>query len=383
MKSPTDIAKKLSRQWHQSDYRLERLLSPDSWPIEIAIGKPKASDIEQQSNRVNQHIAAWRQKERQQIGRVTFQDIRYRAAAGAVEIPVSWQLDTPSQWVEACDDQQIQEEFAALEYLINRVDNLYWELLIRQRSLWQGKVLDEVVNAARLADTLTPGIAAGRPLRLLSGLGVDTKFFERHSQLLTKLLDQRYSGQVSEQGLNTFLDASDDKDHWVLVVPLSHGILPFKRLRLTTKELQEAPLPVENILIIENEQCVYQLPEIDDCIAVLGAGLDLHWLQSPTLTNKNIGYWGDMDSWGLLMLSRAKHYCPSIQSLLMNRRLFDQYADSNAVAEPVIAQEAAPEGLSAEETDFYRYLLSLDKGRLEQEFLAEVDVKEALVNWAC
>ncbi|MFO6218086.1 DUF3322 domain-containing protein, partial [Pseudomonas aeruginosa] len=60
---------------------------------------------------------------------------------------------------------------------------------------------------AQLATQLSPGCAQGRPLRLLAEHGVDTKFFERNAILLTKLLDERFEGAASEQGLTTFLDA--------------------------------------------------------------------------------------------------------------------------------------------------------------------------------
>ncbi|WP_418930365.1 DUF3322 domain-containing protein [Gilvimarinus xylanilyticus] len=37
----------------------------------------------------------------------------------------------------------------------------------------------------------SPGCAEGHPLRLLTGHGVDTKFFERNGRLLVRLLDER------------------------------------------------------------------------------------------------------------------------------------------------------------------------------------------------
>lgn len=91
-----------------------------------------------------------------------------------------------------------------------------------------------------------------------------------------------------------------------LVVPLQPELLPFKRLRLTTSELAETPLPASRLLVVENEQCVHLLPEVlPDTLAVLGSGLDLQWLVSAHLAGKQIAYWGDMDIWGLLMLARA------------------------------------------------------------------------------
>jgi len=229
---------------------------------------------------------------------------------------------------------------------------------------------------------LNPRAARGKPLRLLSGHGVDTKFFERHELLLTRLLDERFQGAASEQGLLTFLDALDEHNHWLLLLPLGPGLLPFKRQRVTSKELSDARLPATNILVIENEQCAHQLPKMDDTIAILGAGLDLRWLKSTALTNKQVAYWGDMDTWGLLMLARARKYCPHLTPLMMNLGLFQRYGQSRSVPEPVDAGKECPIELTALEADFYQYLLHQKSGRLEQEYLPDDEVALALGNWA-
>ncbi|MNQ97953.1 hypothetical protein D3C85_1136250 [compost metagenome] len=218
-------------------------------------------------------------------------------------------------------------------------------------------------------------------MRLLAEHGVDTKFFERNASLLTKLLDERFEGAASEHGLTTFLNAFEESSHWVLVVPLAPGILPFKRLRLTTAELAETALPGSRLLVVENEQCIHQLPQVPDTIAVLGAGLDLNWLASPQLADKQIAYWGDMDTWGLLMLARARLHQPAIKALLMEQALFERYASISAVAEPTKAQGVVPVGLLTDEAAFYRYLLAQERGRLEQEYLPRAQVELDIAVW--
>lgn len=378
MKSPADIATRLVKQWHQSALRVDRLLSMDSWPLTFSIGKPTAAEFSTQPARVREHVGRWKAVS---VGEVEWQVFKYRAGEDPVSMPINWRLHSPSEWVAAAADPRVREEYRALEYLVTHVEPIYRELLIRSRSLWRNKDLDEVVEIARLATTLSPGCAKGRPLRLLAGLGVDTKFFERNSTLLSKLLDERYEGTASEQGLVNFLDAYDENDHWILIVPLERRLLPFKRLRLTTLELTKTALPCSRILVVENERCFHLLPELTDTIAVLGAGLDLQWLQSAHFDDKVVGYWGDMDTWGLLMLSRARQYRPMITPLLMNVSLFERYAHNSAVVEPTVAQSETPTGLSKDETGFYQYLLRQEKGRLEQEYLPVNDVHEALYAW--
>ena len=378
MYSPDELREKLARQWDNAKLRAERLLPPGNWPLCLTIGKPSAKIFAEQPQRVLQHVQLWRQVA---VGRVEWEEVSYRASDGPVSMPLRWIMNGPSDWINAAADATVSREFRLLEGIIEQVDPIFHPLLISHRSLWRNKGSQDIISAARLASRLEPGCAKGLPLRLLSGQGVDTKFIENNISLLTRLLDMRFSGEASEQGLTTFLDAFDESSHWVLVVPLSPGLLPFKKCRVTTAELAETTLPASRVLMIENEQCLHQLPELSDTIAVLGCGLDVQWLSSVVLDKKRVAYWGDMDSWGLLMLARARRCRPTLDVLLMNRELFEQYASQSAVPEPVKAQEAIPDGLLNEEGDFYRYLTCLPRGRLEQEFLPAGVVGEELVRW--
>ena len=117
-----------------------------------------------------------------------------------------------------------------------------------------------MTKAAKLALILEPGFAQGVPLRSLGVANTDTKFFERNNPLIRQLLDIRFDGQATEQGLETFLDAQDDNHHWLLISDLDGALLPFRQIRVRDHELATAPLPAENILIVENEQCLHLLP---------------------------------------------------------------------------------------------------------------------------
>lgn len=380
MKSPTDISRSLARQWQRSSVRLERLLNPASWPQSLNIGKPSARLFTDNIQAVLRHIESWRSVN---VGEIDWEPVSYRAGLSPISLPMRWHLRSPSEWIAASDDPRVSQEYARLEYLVEQVDSAFHALLVAQRSLWLRKPSEEVVATARLATRLSPGCARGRPLRLLAEHGVDTKFFERNASLLTWLLDERFGGAASEQGLTTFLDAFEESSHWVLVVPLQPELLPFKWLRLTTAELAETPLPGSRLLVVENEQCIHLLPEsLPDTLAVLGSGLDLQWLASAHLAGKQIAYWGDMDTWGLLMLARARLHQPAVEALLMEQALFEQHSPVSAVVEPTKALDSAPLGLLADEADFYRYLLVQERGRLEQEYLPKEKVERVIEQWA-
>ena len=374
MLSPEALILKLSKQWYQTDMREARLLSSSSWPLELNIGRPTARQAVKSTAKVRQHIERWRST---QVGEVISTEVKYRDFAEPVVVPVLWRLRQPSEWISAINDPEITAEFQKLSHIISAADPEYHRILIRQRALWLNKTAEEVTAVLRVVNKLTPGMALGRPLRLLSGLGVDTKFFERHFTLIEKLLDVRYPGAVAEVGLLAFLGAPPEKDHWLLVKPLSAEILPFERIRLTSKELETLDLPAHRILLVENEQCEHLLPDVHDCIAILGAGLDLGWLAGEAWQSKELLYWGDIDSWGLLMLSRAREAQPRVRSILMSLTVYNSNKD-HAVSEPVKAQDHSPPNLTAEEKVLYEQLVTCDKGRLEQEFISAKQVKDAL-----
>jgi len=377
VKSPTDLAARWAKQWQVADNRETRLLHADVWPLTLPIGKPTSAQLTQQTESVRAHLQLWRSVT---VGQVLFEPITFRGGAEPVEVPVTWRVHSADEWVAATGDSAVQREYARLRSILREIDPIFHRTVVRQCSLFVEEGEKDVVRAAQLAMLLAPGCAQGRPLRALSVLGNDSKFFERHRAIVIPLLDARFDGQVSDLGLETFLGAPDEGDHWLLVVPLAPGLLPFDQQRVRAGELRSVALPGSHLLVVENEQCLHQLPRLADTVAVLGSGLHLEWMSAPILAGKRIGYWGDMDTWGLMILAKARGFQPELTALLMDRELFDQCRGA-AVPEDAPAAEQAPEGLTSAEQDFYRYLRGLERGRVEQEFVPRERVGATLEEW--
>ena len=158
-------------------------------------------------------------------------------------------------------------------------------------------------------------------------------------------------------GLEAFLGALVEGDHWLLLMDLDGSLLPFKKMRVRSSELRETTIPGERLLIIENESCQHQLPAIPRTIAVLGAGFDLSWTEADWLSTKQVAYWGDIDTWGLQLLARARKAIRRLDPLMMTCEIFERFADL-AVAEPVVAGTEVPTDLSESEQRLYRQLLN-------------------------
>jgi len=388
MKSPAHLAQQLARQWQRADWRERYLLNARdgaAWPLRLAIGTPDAGQFNDDSAALRQHLQQWRAVAEQDPGSVLYSERRYRSASAPLAVPTHWLLARPSDCAAAMarhggsEGAQAAASQQALAELLAQVDASFHRLLLRRLALWQGTPVGQVAAAARIALQLTPGCARGRPLRALAVAGNDSKFFERHAALLTALLDERFDGEASRQGLTAFLGAQPEGEHWLLVAPLAPGLLPFARQRVPASELMATPLPASHILLVENERCLHLLPQpLAGTIAILGAGLNLGWLAAPWLQERRVAYWGDIDTWGLQMLAQARQHLPQLTALLMDRATFDAH-QSQAVAEPVRAEPNM--GLQAEEQALNAHLRGLRVGRLEQEFIAPAAVAQAVREW--
>lgn len=386
LQSPAQIAQQLARRWQRSDWREAHLLpNSGAWPLLLDVAVPSAENFRSASPALRQHLQAWRAVSERSPGSVQWTPRSYRGAAAPLNVPVQWTLKCPSEALAAITrfavngHAEIAADYQALVAVLGQVDAPFHRLLLRRLALWRHLPTDQVATAARVALQLTPGCAAGKPLRALAVAGNDSKFFERHASLLKALLDERFDGKASRQGLSDFLGASPEGEHWVLVAPLDDGLLPFRRQRVTTSELQHSALPAQRILLVENERSLHQLPTpLPGTIAVLGSGLNLAWLCAPWLQACDVAYWGDIDTWGLAMLASARRHLPQLHALLMDRATFDAHAEC-AVTEPVHASDVLPGSLHPHEIALAQHLRTLAKGRLEQEFLP-VDVVAGAVN---
>ena len=389
MKSPQVLAAKLAQQWHSADWRERQLLGGGTaWPLTLPIGQPDTAVFLNDAAALRSHLQQWRAVEQDGLGHVQWQERRYRGSSDAIAVPTHWQLAKPSQCIAAIrhfkvlGHAQVHSDYARLSTLIAGVERPgFQRLLVRRLVQWRDVPVDAVMAAAHMALQLEPGCAQGKPLRALAVQGNDTKFFERHASLLTALLDERFDGEASRQGLVGFLGAQPEDDHWLLIAPLAPGLLPFAQMRVRASELQTTPLPARRILLVENERCLHQLPApVQDTIAVLGAGLNLGWLAAPWLQERSVAYWGDLDTWGLHMLAIARGYVPHLQALLMDAATFSAHHPL-AVTEPVHAPQSACGALHPDEAALAEHLRAQARGRLEQEFLPTDTVHRAVRTW--
>lgn len=226
---------------------------------------------------------------------------------------------------------------------------------------------------ASLIPQLRAGMGEGGYLRALPVHGVDTKFIENNFRLVEAITAAVQTDAMGEGGLLRWLGCKDKPRDWLLVRPLCEqsraalGGVPL--LRLSSDTLLEFALPADNILVIENEQSCLALPELAQTIAVAGGGKNVTWLQAGWLTSRRVGYWGDIDSEGLGILSDARSRLSTLTPLMMDAETVVAYQERMVDEPDSVIRE--PLALTRSERDLFRALRSgrYGHGRLEQERL--------------
>lgn len=244
----------------------------------------------------------------------------------------------------------------------------------------------EASMLAAAVPQLKRGMGAGLFLRSLPLDKVDTKFLERNASTVYLLLNAYTRGDVqSAGGLEEWLGCVTKGADRILIRPLCAetraGFCGAVKLWVTSDDLANMRLLGRFVLIIENEVAALALPDIAETTCIAGAGQNLAWLRDIDLSDRVVGYWGDIDTWGLRCLAQARDAFPALVALLMDQATLDAHP-AQVVREPT-STSLPVSGLSQAERALFERLTSDASGptRLEQEKLAATWVHTALQQW--
>jgi hypothetical protein len=230
----------------------------------------------------------------------------------------------------------------------------------------------------------------GLYLRQIDAAGVDTKFIEQHRAVLADLLDvllpQRAVVEVPRTDLaRRYGFLSRPRYVRLRIGPgaLDAGISPgVSELTLRVDELAGLDPMARRVFVLENEITYLAFPSLEDSLVVFGAGYTVGLAGSLSwLADKEVSYWGDLDTHGFAILNRLRHACPEAQSFLMDRGTLLSHRD-RWVTEPK-PTSAHLDRLTPAESDVYHDLVEDTFGqavRLEQERVAWTAVDAAIAD---
>ena len=213
---------------------------------------------------------------------------------------------------------------------------------------------------------------------------VDTKFIENHKSILQKLLDI-----ILIEGI--LMDVNHFESRYGLKYndPLIRvRILDNVMARRCFSGIDDLSIPVsqfrslkpqcQTVFILENINNFLTLPMMENRIALFGSGFRVGLLKNTGwLKNKQIFYWGDIDTHGFQILSQIRGYFPQVVSFLMDKDTYETFHLYHVDGAETTLEN--PENLTEEERSLYKNLFLLNKkNRLEQEKIPHDYVVERL-----
>lgn len=227
---------------------------------------------------------------------------------------------------------------------------------------------------------------SGLYLRQVSVPGIDTKCIESHKALLRRWWDILVP-PAQDPALSVGLSFEArygfrEKPVLIRFRVLDPGscLSGYKDLSVPAAEFAAKAIPLKRVFIVENDISALAFPPVPESIVVFGRGYGFDALsQADWLAEKELWYWGDIDTNGLAILDQLRSHFPAVRSFLMDRKTLLSNRDK-WVTEPTVTERILPR-LDAAEQSLYATLLDNSLApnvRLEQELIPWNQILEAL-----
>ncbi|MFK5949725.1 MAG: DUF3322 domain-containing protein [Methylococcales bacterium] len=384
---PEDVYKLIrSREWENHKNFQKRLTGERKFPVIISFKPPTEQQLLTNMLHYQNFISAWKQFAIPEL--VEWETRNYRSLKNQT-IPRRLIISNMQALLKYLGADAVAKSHCweqRMEPLLVFNKDLYPVLIKHLRTL-EALSLCDIDLLVKLLPQLYKGIGAGLYLRALPLTGVDTKFIESFMPLIADLLDVIYQGQIIQTGgLLAWLGCMENPCGWLTVRPLCPDAQVrmggFSIFQLSVDELRTKALPAINILVVENLQSGLGLTQLENTIAVFGGGRNVSWMNAEWLRGKNLGYWGDIDTWGLAILSEARALAPDLVPLMMDESTLDQFKER--MVEETEKYPSIPSHLSKAEVILFKNLQNNifgNKGRLEQERLSVDYWNQHLEKW--
>ncbi|WP_433476488.1 Wadjet anti-phage system protein JetD domain-containing protein [Spirillospora sp. CA-142024] len=351
------------------------------------LGPPSAQDIARQGDTVGQWLRTWRDwAHRHPTARL--RSITRRTVAGPQDVFTHLDLPTIDDLVLldqglARHWQQAINRWRRIRALPGGVVKDRLRPWLPQISDMDGPDFELLLEAARW---FTDNPHSGLTIRQVPILGMHTKWLARNRRLVLACLNITEQLRSDETGEK--LEQDDLDPLGLKALPVHIDVIltdPADRARVGGIRHLNAPLPEidalpihpDTILIIENKESAYLVPDRPRTVVVHSLGNHLNVLGGISwLNSAHYVYWGDLDRAGFTLLSRARTHLPSLISTLMDPGTLDAHR-TLAVQDETRADKPEP-NLSDTEVDALSALtptpgtyLRLEQERLPAPFVLE------------
>ena len=234
----------------------------------------------------------------------------------------------------------------------------------------------------------------GLYLRELEIRGVDTKFLERHKKIVSQLLDELLPDTAIDRNVSGLARHGFERRYYLkydeplircrLLDARLYPLAGLDDLSLPLSRFCRLDLPCERVFITENKINGLSFPACPGSLVIFGLGYGVRQLVNARwLRQKEIWYWGDLDTHGFAILARLRAILPQTRSFLMDRACLEEHKPLWGREEE--SQRCLDElsGLDGEEQALYNDLRADHYGanvRLEQERLPFALVRQRVAD---
>lgn len=325
--TPEDIIKQVRKLWDSGAILSAKLDTIPIFPLRLRFRCPTSSDLALQFDMARQWIQVLETGSRTTTGfgyDIVWRETNLRQL-GRNSVPSAVNISTEDDAVRLLGKTEELEVFG-------RVVEMTLAVLPELKNWLAKKPLTALGHAKDWEQILKVLLwfrshpHSGLYLRQLDIAGVDTKFIEQRRSVLSELLDivllsqsaaSRPNSRDFEQRFGLRIKPATIRFRLLAPTPLFSGLLD---ISTPIEQLSTTPLSVKRIFITENEVNGLAFPSINDAMVFFGLGYGLDRLREiEWLHDKDIYYWGDIDTHGFAILNRLRGAFPKTQSFLMDQ----------------------------------------------------------------
>lgn len=325
--TPGAIRAQVQRLWDDGRMLSARLHGEALFPLELRLRQPGVADLGEQFDAVRDWIKALEAGSKAGIGHgydIVWREINHRQL-GRNRIPDRAVLASESDALRLIGRQADARRF---DQLAGATIGAFPPL-----KDWLGRraltVLEQAAAWERVLAILQWFVAHPRPqlyLRQLDIAGVDSKFIETRKPLLAELLDQVLPVEAVDaaaSGTRQFearfgLLGKPALIRFRILDP-ARTIGGMSDLSIPVAQFAALNLDLERVFVTENEINGLAFPEVRSAMVVFGGGYGIDRLaQVDWLRERDVVYWGDIDTHGFAILDRLRANLPQARSMMMD-----------------------------------------------------------------
>jgi hypothetical protein len=329
--TPADLCAQVQKLWDRGQLLTAMLDRGDTFPLRLALKRPTSTDLSERFDGVRTWARELQQNAktgRRPGYRVVLREVRHRII-GANSVPEEVWIDTLDDAVGMINKRREAQRFESLlaETRLKHPLILPWLAKYPLRALDLDDAWSQLLNVIAWVQTHPrPGIY----LRQVDLPGIHSKFIEDHRTVLSELLDHCLPAEaidLSARGASQFERRFGFLDKPVRVrlrvLDPRQALLASgtdQDLTITGDTFARLAPSASRVFFTENEINFLAFPLMSDSLVIFGSGYGFDVLTGAGwLHQREIYYWGDIDTHGFAILDQLRAQFAHVQSFLMDR----------------------------------------------------------------